>query len=66
MGTTSLTKFAASMRDPDPDGARKAARQAWHEHGICVVFSGDCEKLDQMFIEAIANRLYGPRKQKNG
>lgn len=62
MGTTSLTKYAASMRDPDPDGARAAARQLWLERGIATVFPGDCEKLDWMFVEAIANRLYGMRK----
>jgi hypothetical protein len=58
---TSLTKFAATMRDPDPDGARKAASQAWHTMGIAVFFDGDCHGLDREFIHAVANRLYGKR-----
>jgi hypothetical protein len=59
---TSLTPFAASMRDPDPEGARRAARALWRDHGIIVIMPGDCQKLDAMFVEAIANRLYGDRK----
>lgn len=62
MPTTSLTKFAASMRDPDPDGARKAADIAWREHGICVIFPDECHGLDREFVAAIANRLRGKRK----
>lgn len=62
MATTSLSRFAASMRDPDPDGARKAARQLWHERGIAVVFPDDCHGLDWQFIEAVANRVHGRRK----
>lgn len=62
MGTAPLTRFAHLMRDPDPDGARKAARQLWHEKGICVVFPEDCYGLDRQFVEAIGNRIHGRRK----
>lgn len=60
-GRTSLTPFAASMRDPDPDGARRAAKRAWLDHGIVVIMPGDCQGLDRQFIEAVANRLHGRR-----
>ena len=60
-GRTSLTPFAASMRDPDPDGARRAARQAWLDHGIVVIMPGDCTGLDREFVAAVANRIYGKR-----
>jgi hypothetical protein len=59
---TSLTAYAASMRDPDPEGARRLAGQAWRDSGIVVIFPGQLDKLDQMFVEAAANRLYGKRK----
>jgi len=59
---TSLTPFAAQMRDPDPEQARKVARRLWHEHGIVAVMPGDCEKLDAVFVEAIGVRLYGRRR----
>ena len=61
-GRTSLTSFAATMRDPDPNGAQRAARQLWLEKGIAVIFPGDCNGLDRQFIEAVANRLHGVRK----
>ena len=60
--STSLTKFANSMRDPDPDGARRVAKQLWLDRGIAVIFDGDCMGLDRQFIEAVANRLHGRRK----
>lgn len=61
-GRTSLTPYAASMREPDPDGARRAAHQAWHNHGIAVIMPGDCIGLDREFIQAVAVRLYGQRR----
>ena len=59
---TSLTPFAKSMRDPDPDGARRAAQQLYDEHGIVVIFPNDVAKVDSMWIEAIGKRLYGRRR----
>ena len=61
MAATSLTRFAGSMRGPDPDGARKAARQLWHDMRIAVIFPDDCKGLDRQFIEAVANRVHGRR-----
>lgn len=58
-GRTSLTKYAGSMRDPDPRKQREAAQELYEKHGIVVIFPNDVEKLDAMWIEAIGKRLYG-------
>jgi hypothetical protein len=61
---TSLTKFAAAMRDPDPEGAKRAARQLWHERGIVVIFEDDeIPGLARMTVEAVAIAKYGRRKK---
>jgi len=49
------------MRDPDPQGARIAARELWKRHGIVVIMPGDCTGLDRDLVEAVANRLHGRR-----
>lgn len=59
---TSLTPYAALMRDPDPAGAETAARQAWCEHGILVVFSDQLHGLDREFASALGNRLWGKQR----
>lgn len=59
---TSLTRFARSMRDPDPAGARRAAQQLYDDHGILVIFPEDCQRVDSMWIDAIGRRLYGARR----
>jgi hypothetical protein len=61
MGQTSLTAFAHLMRDPDPDGARRAAQELYDEHDILVVFPADVRagRIDRMWVEAIGRRLYG-------
>lgn len=59
---TSLTKFAASMRDPDPDGAQKVARQAWRERGILVIFPGQLNGMDREFARALGDRIWGKSK----
>ena len=58
---TSLTPYAGSMRDPDPEGQRRAARQLWHSRGIATIFPGDVSGMDREWIQAIANRVYGKR-----
>lgn len=57
-----LAAFAPSMRDPDPDGPRKAADEAWQSHGILVVLPGETHGLDRDFVTALGNRLRGKRK----
>ncbi len=63
-GRTSLTAFAASMRDPDPKGARNAAKQAWQEHGIVVLMPEQLRAmggLERQLVEALAVKQYGQR-----
>lgn len=62
---TSLTRHAPMMRDPDPDGPRRAAREAWHQHGAVVLTGVQVAALDwqdRELVRAIAVRLHGPRK----
>jgi hypothetical protein len=61
---TSLTPYAANMRDPDPDGARKLAARKWHEQGIIVLLPESLARLDwqdRELVRAVAAKIYGPR-----
>ncbi|WP_333837946.1 hypothetical protein [Novosphingobium sp.] len=63
-GRTSLTRFAHLMAEPDPNGATKAAREAWVHHGIVVLFPEQLKKMDgleRQLIHAIADKKYGKR-----
>lgn len=63
---TSLTKYAPSMRDPDPDGAHKLAARMWHEQGHVAFRRETLERLpwqDRELIEQLATRIFGPREQ---
>ncbi|MBP6554636.1 MAG: hypothetical protein KA233_03050 [Novosphingobium sp.] len=63
-GTTSLTRHAASMRDPDPDGPRRLAARKWHEDGAIVLLPESIERLDwqdRELVRAVATKIYGPR-----
>lgn len=65
MSRTSLTGYAALMRDPDPKGAANAARELWAAKGIVVLFPEQMKSmagLERQLIEAIANKNYGKRK----
>lgn len=59
---TSLTPYAGSMRDPDPEGQRRAARELWHRAGVITIFPGDLRGIDRDFINAFASRVYGIRQ----
>lgn len=63
-GTTSLTPYAASMREPDPDGAHRLAVRKWHEDGSIVLLAASIERLewqDRELVRAVATKIYGPR-----
>lgn len=65
--TTSLTKYAASMRDPDPDGPIRMAARKWHEDGSIILLAttvNDLNEWDRELLRAIAARLYGPRDER--
>lgn len=62
---TSLTRHAASMRDPDPDGAHKLAARMWREHGHIAIRPESLARLpwqDREILERICDNLYGPRE----
>lgn len=64
---TSLTRHAASMRDADPDGVRRFARQKWHEDGTIILRPEDVARLDwqdRELVHAIMAKLHGPRATK--
>ena len=65
--TTSLTKYAASMRDPDPDGAHRLAARKWHEDGSIILLPESIARLDwqdRELVNAIAAKIYGPRDER--
>lgn len=65
MPRSSLTRYAPMMRDPDPQGERRAAAQYWHERGAVVILPDmlkQMEGLERTLIEAIATKHYGKRK----
>lgn len=61
---TSLSPYAASMREPDPNGPQRLAKQRWHDAGDLVLFAGDIAKMDwqdRELIHAIGTKRYGKR-----
>lgn len=61
---TSLTPYAASMRDPDPQGAHRLAAEVWHRDGSIVIRAESKARLDRLdrdLLDAIAAKLYGKR-----
>ena len=60
-----LARFAALGNEPQDANARKAARDAWHKHGIVLInpewLSG---WADRKQAEILAERLFGKRKVK--
>ena len=61
---TSLTPYAAGMRDMDPDGWKFVGAKLWHEMGIAVIGPGQLNSsIDQVYVEQCAERLYGKRKK---
>ena len=65
-GRTSLTPYAASMREPDPDGPHHLAARMWHTEGSIVLRRESLDRLDRLdreLVQAIAAKIYGPRDQ---
>jgi len=65
MGRTSLTPFAASMADPDPQAARRFAAQLWQERGAIVIFPDQLKAMDgleRQLFEAVATKNYGGKR----
>lgn len=61
---TSLTPYAACMRDPDPNGAKAMAARKWHEDGTIILLPDSIERLpwqDRELVQSVAARVYGER-----
>lgn len=68
---TSLTKYAPHMRDPQPEDAYRAKKEAWQRYGLLMVDPGEDLNWDGTYelretLKALGNRLYGKRKTNNG
>ena len=64
---TSLTRHAHAMRDPDPQGPRRLAKQKWHADGTIILLAEDVARLDwqdRELVRAVAAKQYGPRATK--
>jgi hypothetical protein len=64
---TSLTPYAASMRDPDPNGAKRFAAKAWHENGMVVFMPESLARMpweDRELVQRLAAKLYGKRDER--
>ncbi len=64
---TPLARFASLSEEPDPANARRAAREAYHAHGIVLInpewLSG---WADRKQLEILAEKLFGKRKVDHG
>lgn len=66
--TTSLTKFANSMRDPDPAASREACRRAFHDEDVlCVRLDDDTSRrigwANMQMLRNIGAIIYGKPKK---
>lgn len=60
---SSLAPIAPACREPCDANARKAARDAWHKHGIVLVNPAWLQSwTDQKQAELLAEKLFGQRK----
>lgn len=64
---TSLTPYAAQMRDPDENRAHKLAARLWHDEGAIIIRAPSIARLDwqdRELLTALATKLYGKRETK--
>ena len=62
--TSSLSRYAPILREPDPNGAHRLAKQKWHDTGAIVLLPDQIARLpwqDRELVRAIAAKQYGPR-----
>jgi hypothetical protein len=69
LNRTSLTAFAASMRDPDPKASHEACRKAFHEDDVlCVRLDDATQKkigwANMEMLKVIGRTLYGKGQRK--
>lgn len=59
---STLAPYAASMRDPDPAAARRAAREAYHREGIVLINPSWLSHWpDRKQLEILADKVHGRR-----
>ena len=62
---STLGRFAASMRDPDPKAARRLAKDGYHGTGLVVIHPDWLPSwTDRKQLEILANKVHGTRKVK--
>ena len=57
---TSLTRHAAGMRDPDPQGSHRLAAKLWHEQGHIAIRPESLARLpwqDREILTRICDKL---------
>jgi len=60
---SSLRRFAHLAREPQPETARRACAQAWHEAGIvCINPQWLQGWADRKQLELLAEQVFGPRR----
>jgi len=60
---SSLAATAALAREPDPNAARRAARDAWHRDGLILINTGWLSSWpDRKQAELLAEKVHGKRK----
>lgn len=69
LNRTSLTAFAASMKDPDPKAAHEACRKAFHDEQVLCVRLDDAtaKKIgwaNAQLLKVIGQTLYGKGSRK--
>jgi len=58
-----LARYASANHEPDPAAARRAAKAAWHEHGLILINPTWLPGwADRRQAELLAEKLHGKRK----
>ena len=63
---SALARFAPLMREADPNGAHRIAKQQWHQQGAIVLLPDQIARLawqDRELVQQLAKKLYGPRQE---
>lgn len=62
MSQSTLAPFARLHHQPDPAAAKRAAREAWHQHGLILINPTWLQNwTDQKQAEILAEKLFGKR-----
>lgn len=60
---SSLGRLAPTIRDPDPDAGRNAARDAWRTHGLVMIRPEWLRnEWDRDMLRTLAETVHGKRE----